>query len=75
MISRATALASGMSVPTSRPIQRSAQRAVALRRGSTTISFAPRFSAFSTCRKKIGCASRAFEPHSTITSAVFRTSS
>ena len=42
MISRAIAFASGMSVPTSSPSQRSAHCAEAVRRGSTTISFAPR---------------------------------
>ena len=68
MISRATALASAMSVPTSRPSQRSAHCAVEVRRGSTTNSFAPRWTAFSTWWKKIGWASRAFEPQRTTTS-------
>ena len=74
MISRATAFASGMSVPTSMPSQRSPHRADGVNRGSTTISFAPLWIAFSTWWKKIGCASRAFEPHRTIRSAS-RTSS
>ena len=75
MISRAIAFASGMSLPTSRPTQRSAHSAETVRRGSTTISFAPRCTAFSTWWKKIGCASRAFEPQSTIRSADSRSSS
>jgi hypothetical protein len=70
MISRPTAFASGISVPTSMPSQRSAQRADAVRRGSTTYSFAPLFTAFSTWWKKIGCASRAFEPQRMIRSAL-----
>ena len=74
MISRATAFASGMSVPTSMPSHRSPHRADGVSRGSTTISFAPWWIAFSTWWKKIGCASRAFEPQSRIRSA-FRTSS
>src|SRR5437868_2163246 len=41
MISRPIAFASGMSVPTSIPSQRSAHCADAVRRGSTTISRAP----------------------------------
>ena len=70
MISRPTASASGMSVPTRRPSQRSAQAAVAVRRGSTTKIRAPRSRATSTWWKKIGCVSRAFEPHMTMTSEV-----
>ena len=70
MISRPTAFASGMSVPTSSPSQRSAHCAEGVSRGSTTISRAPPFTAFSTWWKKIGCASRAFEPQSTIRSAL-----
>ena len=69
MISRADAFASAMSVPTSSPSHRSAHCADAVRRGSTTTSFAPRCTAFSRWWKKIGCASRAFEPQSTIRSA------
>ena len=68
-ISRATAFASGMSVPTSSPSQRSAHCADGVRRGSTTINLAPLLTALSTWWKKIGCASRAFEPQSTIRSA------
>ena len=68
IISRATAQASGMSVPTSIPSHRSAQRAEAVRRGSTTISVAPRRTALSTWWKKIGWVSRALEPQSTIRS-------
>ena len=48
MISRPTAFASAMSVPTSMPSQRSAHCADGVRRGSTAISFAPRCTAFST---------------------------
>ena len=70
MISRATAFASGMSVPTSIPSHRSAHCADGVRRGSTTMSFAPSFMAFSTWWKKIGCASRAFDPHRMIRSAL-----
>jgi hypothetical protein len=69
MISRAIVCASAMSVPTFRPSQRSANRAVSERRGSTTYRRAPLFTAVSTWWKKMGCALRAFEPHITITSA------
>src|SRR5579885_3546676 len=62
------ALAREISDPTSIPSQRSAHWAEEVRRGSTTKSFAPRRSAFSTWWKKMGCVSRAFEPHSRITS-------
>lgn len=68
MISRPTAWASGMSVPTSRPSQRSAHSAVPVRRGSTANIRAPLRMPFSTCWKKIGCAKRALEPHITIRS-------
>ncbi len=73
-ISRATAFASAMSVPTSMPSQRSAHCAEAERRGSTTISRAPRLTALSAWWNQIGWASRAFEPQSTIRSAASRTS-
>jgi hypothetical protein len=69
MISRAIAWASGMSVPTSSCSCRCAQLAVLVRRGSTTNSFAPLWTAFSTCWKKIGCASRGLPPQITMTSA------
>ena len=42
MISRATALASAMSLPTSRPSHTSAHSALDVRRGSTAYSRAPR---------------------------------
>ena len=63
MISRAIAFASAMSEPTSRPSHRSAHSAELVRRGSTAISRAPRFTPFRRWWKKIGCVSRAFEPH------------
>ena len=63
MISRAIAFASAMSDPTSRPSHRSAHSAELVRRGSTVISRAPRFTPFRRWWKKIGCVSRAFEPH------------
>jgi len=63
MISRAIVLASAMSVPTSRPSQASAHCAELVRRGSTTYSDAPRWIALRTWWKKIGCDSRAFDPH------------
>ena len=66
--SRATVLARAMSVPTSRPSQAPANRAEAVRRGSTTISSAPLRTPASTWWKKIGCVSRALLPHSTMTS-------
>ena len=75
MISRATAFASGMSVPTSSPSQRSAHCADG---GAARVDDdqlrAACARAFSTWWKKIGCASRAFEPQRTIRSA-FRVSS
>ena len=46
----------------------SAKRAVDVRRGSTTNSFAPRRMAWRTWWKKIGWVSRALEPHRTMTS-------
>ena len=64
----ATPLASEMSWPTSTESQPSAHSAVEVRRGSTTYSFAPRFTALSTWWKKMGCASRALLPHRMITS-------
>ena len=70
MISRPTAWARAMSVPTWRPSQRSAHGAEAVRRGSTTKMRAPLRRAARTWWKKIGWVSRAFEPQSTITSAV-----
>ena len=63
MISRAIVLASAMSVPTSSPSHASAHCAEPVRRGSTTNSRAPLCTALSTWWKKIGCVSRAFEPH------------
>ena len=66
--SRATVHASATSLPTSIPSHRSAHFADDVRRGSTTISFAPLRIALSTWWKKIGCVSRAFEPQSTIRS-------
>jgi hypothetical protein len=63
MISRATVLDSAMSVPTSRPSHASAHCAELVRRGSTTYRAAPRWTAFRRWWKKIGCDSRAFEPH------------
>jgi hypothetical protein len=62
-IAEPTAFANAMFAPTLTGSQPSAHSAVAVRRGSTTDSFAPRRSAFSTWWKKMGCVSRAFEPH------------
>src|SRR5690349_20965954 len=63
MISRATVFARAMSVPTSMPSQPSAHWAETVRRGSTTNRRAPLCTAFRTWWKKIGCVSRAFDPH------------
>ena len=63
MISRAIVLERAMSVPTSSPSHASAHRAELVRRGSTTNSRAPLCTALRTWWKKIGCVSRAFEPH------------
>jgi len=68
MISRPTALARAMSVPTSRPSHRSAQAAESVRRGSTTMSFAPLSTPRRRWWKKIGWALRAFDPHRTMRS-------
>ena len=68
MISRAMPLASAMSLPTLSPSHVSAHWALEVRRGSTAYMRAPAWMAFSTWWKKIGCASRAFEPQSRITS-------
>ena len=64
MISRAIACASAMSVPTSSPAHTSAHWADDVRRGSIAKSRAPRFTPLSRWWKKIGCVSRAFDPHS-----------
>ena len=69
MISLPIAFASEMSEPTSMPSHASAHCADVVRRGSTAYIRAPFLSPFSTWWKKIGCASRAFEPHMTIRSA------
>jgi hypothetical protein len=69
MISRPMAFASEMSEPTSMPSHASAHCADVVRRGSTAYNRAPRRTPFSTWWKKIGCASRAFEPHITSRSA------
>ncbi len=69
MISLAMAFASEMSLPTWMPSQASAHWAVVVRRGSTAYSRAPLRTPFSTWWKKIGCASRAFDPHMTMRSA------
>ncbi len=69
MISWAMAFASEMSDPTSMPSHASAHCADVVRRGSTAYMRAPFLRPFSTWWKKIGCASRAFEPHRTIRSA------
>src|ERR1043166_5589123 len=69
MISRAMALASEMPEPTSMPSHASAHCAVVDRRGSTAYIRAPRLMPLSTWWKKIGCASRAFDPHITTRSA------
>ena len=63
MISRAMVFASAISVPTSMPSQRSPHSADSVRRGSTTIIFAPLWIPFRMWWKKIGCAARAFDPH------------
>ena len=68
MISRAIVFESAMSEPTSRPSQRSAHCAEAVRRGSTTISRAPLCTPLRRWWKKIGCVSRAFEPQRRMTS-------
>ena len=69
MISLAIALAREMSLPTWMPSQASAHCAVDDRRGSTAYILAPLRMPLSTWWKKIGCASRAFEPHMTMRSA------
>ncbi len=69
MISLAIALASEMSDPTSMPSQPSAHCADVVRRGSTTYIRVPRLIPRRTWWKKIGCASRAFEPHMMMRSA------
>ena len=63
MISRAIVFESAMSLPTSSPSHVSAHCAEPVLRGSTTNSRAPLCTAFKTWWKKIGCVSRAFEPH------------
>src|SRR3990170_3093874 len=73
-ISRAIVFESAMSDPTSIPSHRSAHCAEVVLRGSTTIRRAPFRMPFRTWWKKIGCVSRAFDPHSTMRS-VFSTSS
>ena len=73
MISRAIPFASATSLPTLRPSHASAHCAVVVRRGSMANMRAPLWIAFNTWWKKIGCASRALEPQSRITS-VSRTS-
>src|SRR5687768_14998078 len=74
MITRPMALASAMSLPTRSPSHVSAHAAVAVRRGSITYMRAPLRTPLSTWWKKIGWASRAFEPQRKITS-VFSISS
>ena len=69
MISLPIALASEMSLPTWMPSHASAHLAVEDRRGSTAYIVAPLRMPLSTWWKKIGCASRAFDPHMTIRSA------
>ena len=69
MISLAIALASEMSLPTWMPSQASAHWAVDDRRGSIAYILAPLRMPLRTWWKKIGCASRAFEPHMTMRSA------
>jgi hypothetical protein len=64
----ATAWASAMSVPTWSGSQPSAHAADEVRRGSTTWSLAPRRMALRTWWKKMGCVSRAFDPHRRMTS-------
>src|SRR6476659_5910694 len=68
MISRAIALASAMSQPTSRPSHPSAHSADEVRRGSPAYSLAPLRTPLSRWWKKIGCVSRALLPHRTIRS-------
>ena len=68
MISRAIVCESAMSVPTSSPSQPSAHLAEEVRRGSTAYSCAPLCTPFSRWWKKIGCVSRAFDPHRRMTS-------
>ncbi len=68
MISRPMALARAMSDPTSIPSQTSAQAAVEVRLGSTAYIRAPLRMPLRTWWKKMGCASRAFEPHMTMRS-------
>ncbi len=68
MISRPIALASAMSEPTSSPSHTSAQAAELVRRGSMAYSRAPCFIPFNRWWKKMGCVSRAFEPHRMIRS-------
>ena len=68
MISRATPLANAMSEPTSMPSHTSANLADDVRRGSTQNIWAPLSMPFIRWWKKIGWASRAFEPHRTMTS-------
>ncbi len=69
MISRPIVLASATSLPTSSASQPSAHCAVDVRRGSTDHIRVPFFSPCRTWWKKIGCVSRALEPHRTIRSA------
>jgi hypothetical protein len=69
MISRPTALASAMSVPTSSGSHSSAHWAVDVRRGSTEYIRAPFFNPCNTWWKKIGCVLRAFDPHMMMRSA------
>ncbi len=69
MISRPTVLAMATSDPTSRPSHASANLAELVRRGSTAYIRAPLRSPFSRWWKKIGWASRAFDPQSRMTSA------
>ena len=64
MISRPMALASAMSEPTSSAAQRSAHCTELVRRGSMANNRAPFRRPLSRWWKKIGCVSRAFEPHS-----------
>ncbi len=68
MISRPIALASAMSLPTSRPSQTSAHSADDVRRGSTAYRRAPLRTPRRRWWKKIGCVSRALLPHRTIRS-------
>ena len=68
MTTCAMALARAMSEPTRRATCSFAQRALAVRRGSTTTRWAPFRCPLSMCWNMIGCVSRAFEPQSTRTS-------